>query len=110
MQDFHIGDKIIPILVEDIEFLTRLSRRGSPIFLAGSSLGGETMRDYIHQHFQPGTEPIKYGKINICDVRDLPLRTILFTITKLAGSVTLHVANRSYMQYSLECLESKIFN
>ena len=35
---------------------------------------------------------------------------ILFTIAKLAGSVTLHLTNRSYMQYALECLEPKVFN
>ena len=31
-------------------------------------------------------------------------------IAKLVGTVTLHVANRSYMQYALECLEPTIFN
>ena len=40
----------------------------------------------------------------------MPLQTILFTITKLVGSVTLHVVNRSYMQYVLECLEPTMFN
>ena len=34
---------------------------------------------------------------------------ILLTIAKLAGSVTLHVANRSYMKYALECLEPTVF-
>ena len=55
-------------------------------------------------------EPRKYGNINIRDVRDLPFITILFTITKLASTVTLHVANRSYMQYAPECMEPTIFN
>ena len=31
-------------------------------------------------------------------------------IAKLVGTVTLHVANRSYMQYALECLEPTVFN
>jgi len=68
------------------------------------------VRDYILQYFYPGAEPRKDGKINIRIVRDFPLRTILFTITKLAGTVTIHVANRSYMQYALECLEPTVFN
>ena len=38
------------------------------------------------------------------------MRTILFTFARLAGSAALHVANRSYMQYALECLEPKVFN
>ena len=67
------------------------------------------MRDYVIQYFYPWSEPRKDGKINIRDVMDFPLRTILFTIAKLGGTVTLHVANRSYMQYSLECLEPTVF-
>ena len=101
---------MVPILVEDIYFLIGLSRRGLPISLSGSALGGETVRDYILQHCHPGTEPSKDGKINIRNVRDFPLRTILFTIAKLSGSATLHVANISYMKYALECLETIVFN
>lgn len=40
----------------------------------------------------------------------MPLRTIIFTIVKVAGSVTLHLVNISYMQYALECLEPTVFN
>ena len=36
--------------------------------------------------------------------------TIIFTITKISGTITLHVANRSYMSYVLECLEPIVFN
>ena len=110
IEAFHIRNKVVPIKVEDIYFLTGLSRRGLPISLSGSALGGETVRDYILQYFYPGAEPSKDRKIKICGIRDFPLRTILFTIKKLAGTTTLHVANKSYMQYALECLEPTIFN
>ena len=76
----------------------------------GFSCGGEKVKDYIRKIFQPGTDPSKYGKINIKEVCDMPLRTLLFTITKLAGNVTLHVANISYMQYGLECFKPTMFN
>ena len=102
--------KSFSIRVEDVYFLIGFSRRGLPISLTGSTVGGEIVRDYVMQYCYPGLEPSKYGKINIQDVRDLPLRTILFTITKLVGTITLHVANRSYMQYALECLEPTFFN
>ena len=88
---------MLPILIDDIYFITGFSRRGAPISIVGSALGGELVTDYIHQFCQPGTQPSKDGKINIRDVRYLPLRTIIFTISKLVGSVTLHMANRSYM-------------
>ena len=92
---------MVPIIVEDVCFLTGLSRRGFPISLIGSPVGGETVRDYVMQYCYLGAEPSKDGKINIRDVSDFPLRTILFMISKIVGTITLHVANRSYMQYAL---------
>jgi len=68
------------------------------------------MRDYIRHFYLDDVTPSRDGNINIRDVSDLPLRSILFTISKLAGSVTLHLANRSYMEYALECLEPNVFN
>ena len=50
IEEFHIGDKVVPILVEDIYFLVGLSRIGLPIYLSGSYLGGDTVRDYILQY------------------------------------------------------------
>ena len=47
IEAFHIGDKLVPILVEDIFFLIGLLRRGSPISISASAPGGETVRDYI---------------------------------------------------------------
>lgn len=86
---------MVPIIINDVYFLTWFSRRGSLVSLSGFSRGGESVRDYIQQFCRPSTQSSKDGKINIMDVSDLPLRTIIFTITKLAGSVTLHLVNRS---------------
>ena len=110
IEEFHIKNQVLSITLEDVSFLTGLSRIGFPISLIGSTVGGETVRDYVMQYFYPGSKPSKDRKINIRDVMYLPLRTILFTIAKLSGTITLHVANRSYMQYALECLESTVFN
>lgn len=109
-QSFHIRDKVVSITIDDIYFLTGLSRRGAPISLSGFAKGGESMRDYIRQFCQSGAHSSRDGKINIRNVSDLPLRKILFTISKLVGRATLHLVNRSYMPYALECLEAKVFN
>lgn len=109
-QAFHIRDKVVPIMINDVYFLTLLSRHGAPISLSSSSCGGQSVRDYVRLFCQPGTQPSKDGKIIIKVICDFPLRTIIFTIAKLAGNVTLHLANRSYMQYALECLEPTLFN
>ena len=47
IEAFHIKNQVLSIIVEDVYFLTGLSRRGLPISLSGSTVGGETMRDYI---------------------------------------------------------------
>ena len=47
IQAFHIRKKVVPITVEDVYFLTGLSRRGLPISLSSSVLRGETVRDYV---------------------------------------------------------------
>ena len=68
------------------------------------------MRDYVHKYCREGSQSSKDGKIIIRDVTDRSLRTILFTFGRMAGGAALHVANRSYMQYALECLELEVFN
>ena len=92
IEAFHIRNKVVLIIVEDVYFLTGLSRRGLPISLSGSTLGGETVRNYVFQYCYPGAELRNDWKTNIHDIRDFPLRIILFMIAKLAGTVTLHVA------------------
>jgi hypothetical protein len=46
----------------------------------------------------------------IKDVRDLALRSILFSITNLEGSMSAHLASKSQMSYALQCGEPRLFN
>jgi hypothetical protein len=48
--------------------------------------------------------------VAIGGVTDITLRTILFTIARMAGSASPHMALQSYFQYALECLEPWVFN
>ena len=109
-QVFQIKGKNIPFTMEDIYFLSGLSRWGAPVSLSGPSPGGESVKDYVRRYCREGSQPGKDGKILIRDVTSRSLRTILFTIGRMAGSASVHAANRSYKQYTLECLEPKIFN
>ena len=56
IEAFHIKNQVVPITVEDVYFLTGLLRRGFPISLLGSIVGGETVRDYVLQHCYLGAE------------------------------------------------------
>ena len=53
-QYFEVGAHILTVEVEDIYFLTGLSRRGAPISLTGSPGGYITTRELVDRHYAPG--------------------------------------------------------
>jgi hypothetical protein len=67
------------------------------------------MSEYIRRHYEPDVERRK-GKVAIRGVQDLTLRTILFTIAQMVGSVSPHMVLQSYFQYAIECMEPQVFN
>jgi hypothetical protein len=108
-QVFNVGAHTLTIDIEDIYFLTGLSRRGSHVSLTGNRRGGMKMSEYCHEYCIPEAERQK-GKVAIWGVTDITLRTVLFTIAQMAGSAAPHMALQSYFQYDLECLEPQVFN
>jgi hypothetical protein len=106
---FHVGVHTLSLDIEDIYFLTGLSWRGDHVILTGSRGGGLPMSEYCHLHRVPKAER-KKGKVAIWGVWDLTLRTILFTIARMAGSSAPHMALHGYFQYAIECTEHRVFN
>jgi hypothetical protein len=108
-QAFQIGPQMLNIELEDVYFLTGLSKRGAPIILSRQRAVPVPVEEYVENHCIPGSRLVG-GRIVIKDVRDLPLRSILFSITNLAGSTSAHLASRSQMAYALQCVEPTLFN
>jgi hypothetical protein len=71
-QAFFMGVHTLTLDIEDIYFMTRLSRCSSRVTLTGSRGGGEPMDYYVSNHCVPGTEKHS-GKVAIRDVQYLPL-------------------------------------
>jgi hypothetical protein len=94
-QVFHVGVHTLSLDIEDIYFLTGLSWWGYYVSLNGSRGGGLPMSEYYHLHCVPEVER-KKGKVSIWGVQDLTLHTILFTIARMAGSSSPHMALQSY--------------
>jgi hypothetical protein len=90
-QVFHVGVHTLSLDIEDVYILTGLSRCGYHASLTGSRGGGLPMSEYCHLHYVPEAERSK-GKVAIWGVRDLTLRTVLFTIAHMAGSTSTHMA------------------
>jgi len=67
------------------------------------------MSEYIRRHCEPEAERHK-GKVAVRGVQDLTLRTIIFTIARMVGSSSPHMALQRYFQYVVECTEPRVFN
>lgn len=89
--------------VEDIYFITGLSRRGEVVQSRGRTRSSLTIEDYV-QIYCP-RHPKKVGShISIAHVVSLSLRIILFTIARVNGSSSLHQASRLTMSVVVDCL------
>ena len=108
-QYFEVGGHILTVEVEDIYFLTRLSRWGAPISLKGSQGGDITTQELIHRHCIPGTRT-SGKKIPIREMMDGPLWNILFTMQRVTRSQVVHQDSRVHMLYSIESMEPTVFN
>ena len=108
-QYFEVGAHILTVEVEDIYFLTGLSRRGAPILLTGSCGGDITTQELIDRHCILGTRTSR-KKIPIKEVMDGPLRTILFAMQRVVGSQGVHWEFRAHMLYAIEAMAPTVFN
>lgn len=95
LQVFRIGNHILEIEVEDIYFITGLSKRGALVVMSGQRSDVEhTMDYYIHRHCVAGTKK-KGGRASILAVTNMVLRTILFTVTRAFGSLGAHAKTKA---------------
>ena len=67
------------------------------------------MDDIIDQDCGLGTES-QSGKLRIQSIVDLPLRIVVYTIGKVAGTRASHLTIKSHMLYDLQCMEPTVFN
>ena len=90
-QLFHVGFHTLTLDIEDIYFLTGLSRCGYHASLTNGRAGGLPMSEYCCQYCVPKAERSK-DKVSIWGVQYLTLRTILFTISRMVGSMAPYMA------------------
>jgi len=110
LQVFQVGAHTLEIDIEDIYFITGLSKRGAPVVMSGQRSDVEfSMDDYIRRYCAAGTKK-KAGRASILAVTDMPLRTILFTVMRVFGSLGAHADTKAQMNYAIECMEPRVFN
>jgi len=106
---FRVGDLTLTLEIDDIYFLTGLSRRGAPINLVGKRPSAISAEALLAEHGIPGAV-LKSGKIPISSIGDLPLQAVLYSMTRVAGSAATHQVSKALMLYALECMEPRVFN
>ena len=88
-QHFQVVMNILTIYVEDIYFLTGISRRGSLVSLFSPQGGEMTINGLINEHNVIGSTS-QGKKIPIKYIMDRPLRSVAFTIEKVVGRKDSH--------------------
>jgi len=106
---FTLDEDPLHIEVDDIYFLTRLSRHGNEVSLTG--VGPQDLLivwEYIEQYCT-AEEKVNSSGVPIKYIRNLGLKAIVYTINKMAGSAAGHLATRPYMALGISYLEPQLY-
>lgn len=65
--------------------------------------------EYIDAYCEAGTQKVS-NQIPIASILDMRLKTIMFTITWVSGTVAPHLASHALMHYGTWCLLPMVFD
>ena len=109
-ETFQIDGMSLSIEVEDIYFITGLSRRGEMVNLQSHGLGGElTIDEYIVVYCFPDMEKVG-SQISINAIQILGLKAILLALGRIAGLASLHQASQPMIFYAVECMQPTVYD
>jgi len=91
------------IEVEDIYFITGLSRRGEVVHSTSRTRSSLLVEDYVHIYYRGHPEKIG-SQIPIKQVDSLSLRILLFSIKRVNELASLHQASQVSMSRVVEFL------
>ena len=110
-ESFCIDGMSLTIEVEDIYFITGLSRRGEVVNLHShrGPGGGLTINEYIFLYCYPDTEKVGI-QVPTNAIQVLGLKAILLTLGRIAGFASLNQASQPLMFYAVECMRPMIYD
>ena len=110
-KSFRLDSMSLTIEVEDIYFITGLSRRGETVNLRarGGPGHGLTIDEYIAVYCYPETEKVGI-QVPTNAIQVLGLKAILLMLGRIAGLASLHQASRPLMFYAVECMTPTIYD
>ena len=100
----------LTIELEDIYFITRLSRRGEVVNLHSCGpRGGMTVDEYIAVYCYPDMEKVG-SQIPTNSIQVLGLKAIQLTLGRIACLASLHQASQPLMFYAVECMRPTVYD
>ena len=108
-KSFQVDGISLTIEVEDIYFITRVSRQGEVVNLRSHGPGGGlTIDEYIAVYCYLDME--KVGRqIPTNSIQVLGLKAILLTLGRIAVLASLYHASRPLMFYAVECMRPTVY-
>jgi hypothetical protein len=107
---FILDGQPLRIQVEDIYFLTGLSRQGEVVNLKSRGAGsGMKIKEYIDAHCVAGTPKVG-SQLPIRAINNLSLKIIVLVLTRITGSTSLHQASRLLMFYAVQCMRPTVYD
>jgi hypothetical protein len=102
------GQSLVPT-IEDIYFLTGLSRRGEPVNFQTFPAGPRKISELVVEYCEAGTDH-RGSQVPISNITNLLLQTILLLIGRITGSATVHQASCAQMNCLIQCMNAQIFD
>ena len=100
----------LTIEVEDIYFITGLSRQGEVVNLHSRGPEGVlTIDEYIAVYCFSDTKKVG-SQISTNSIQVLGLKDILLALGRIAGLALLHQASRPLMFYAVECMRPTVYD
>lgn len=108
-QLFMGKDQELNLEVEDIYFIMGLSQIGVTAMFTIRGEGGESVDTYVREYCCRDTQKVS-GKVSITQVVSLSLQTILYTVMRITGSITPHMATKGHIQYAFIAMDGVVYN
>ena len=107
---FQIDGIPLRLEVEDIYFITRLSRRGKIVNLRACGVGGGlTIDEYIAVYYLLETEKVGI-QVLVNAILNLSLKVIVLVLGRIARLASLHQVSKALMFYKAKCMRPTIYD
>ena len=110
VESFNLDGQPPKILVDDINFIIVLPRRGEIVKLRAWGAGGRmTVEEYIIVYWIPDTKKIR-SQVQVNVIQSLSLKVIVLVLERISGLESLHQDSRTIMFYLLECMRAMVYD